>query len=117
MKSSINSFLDSVQNKRFQTESDFASNYISFKYILGIFIFILFSNALFAQTPVKTSISGAVFEKESKHSLEFVNVSLLRASDSTLVKGAVTNEKGEFTITEIPAGKYYIKLNSVGYQT
>ena len=116
MKSSINSFLDPVRNKRNKTELDFVFDNILLKWILGTFFFILFSTALFAQPQVKTTLSGTVIEKDSQQPLEFVNVSLFRASDSTLVKGAVTNKTGEFMISEISAGKYYIKLNSVGYQ-
>ena len=65
---------------------------------------------------LKQPFQAQLSEKNSEKPLEFVNVSLFRAVDSILVKGTITNEKGIFKFTEVSAGKYYIKLISLGYE-
>ena len=64
MKSRINSFLYRIQNKRDKTESGSCAKNSGFKLITCTIIFILFSISLYAQNPVKTTISGTVIGEE-----------------------------------------------------
>jgi hypothetical protein len=36
---------------------------------------------------------------------------------SNTSRGTITNEKGEFTLTEVPSGRYVLVISSVGFQT
>ena len=45
------------------------------------------------------------------------NVLLLKSGDSSLVKAAVTDEKGAYQMENIPPGKYMLRISSVGYLT
>lgn len=58
-------------------------------------------------------IIGRITDTQDK-SLDFVNVSLLRANDSTLIKTVITNEKGEFILKDIPRGSYKLLLTQIG---
>lgn len=62
------------------------------------------------------TISGRVTDTQNKP-LEFANVLLLNASDSVLVKGAITNEKGCYVFENITTGKYCISSGMIGYKT
>jgi len=70
----------------------------------------------FAQQAVPaTKVSGALLNDQGKP-LDYATVSLLRASDSTVVKGALSNDAGVYVFTNIKAGNYLIKATVVGYQ-
>ncbi|RYY19194.1 MAG: hypothetical protein EOO04_22525, partial [Chitinophagaceae bacterium] len=43
------------------------------------------------------------------------NILLLKAIDSVLVKGTVTSAEGDFSFTNVPAGKYLATATCVGY--
>lgn len=58
-------------------------------------------------------ISGRVAQPDNK-AVEFATVTLHLASDSSLVKGAITDEHGHFEFEHIAAGRYFIQANVVG---
>ncbi len=68
----------------------------------------------YAQTS-KATVSGTV-KDDLKTVLPFVNVVLMRASDSSFVIGTITNEQGMFSLTNVNSGTYIINLTYVGYQ-
>ena len=68
----------------------------------------------YAQTVVNT-VKGVVKDLGSKP-LSSVTVSLLQSKDSTLIKAEITDEKGEFVITNVKAGKYFASYSIVGFQ-
>ncbi len=45
---------------------------------------------------------------------EFATVMLYQASDSALVKGAITDEGGHFEIEQVAKGRYYLNINLLG---
>ncbi|SEN15336.1 Outer membrane receptor proteins, mostly Fe transport [Mucilaginibacter gossypiicola] len=67
------------------------------------------------QAPPAAKVSGALLNEQGKP-LDYATVSLLRASDSTVVKGALSNDAGVYVFTNIKAGNYIIKASVVGYQ-
>lgn len=83
---------------------------------------LLFSSISSAQTLFK--IEGKVVGVESQEidypsinePLESVNVVLLQ-SDSTYVKGALSEKKGYFRFTDVTKGDYLLKLSYIGYET
>ena len=60
-------------------------------------------------------LTGSVIDTDTKEPMEQVTVQLLR-TDSTYVAGALSDNKGQFTITAPKGGKYLLKLSSVGYK-
>ena len=62
------------------------------------------------------NISGKILDSNND-AIAFANVLLMRVSDSTFVKGAVTDEIGAYILESIPANSYYIEGSVVGFQT
>jgi hypothetical protein len=58
-------------------------------------------------------ISGLVTQADGK-AVEYATVMLYAATDSSLVKGAITNERGHYEFENINAGRYFINANLVG---
>lgn len=72
----------------------------------------------FAQT-TKGKISGSLFD-EKKQALPFANVLLLKAQDSTLIKGAVSDIEGKFLFEQFVANdtqnQFIVSVSMVGYK-
>ncbi|WAC41859.1 TonB-dependent receptor domain-containing protein [Pedobacter sp. SL55] len=60
-------------------------------------------------------INGTVLDEQRKP-IDYATVGLFKASDSSLVKTAMTTPEGKFSFPNIVAGSYYIKINMMGYQ-
>ena len=82
------------------------------KTIITLSVCLLITNIAFAQT---ANISGKI-STENKTPLSFVTVSVLKKTDSSLVKVAVSNVAGNFTIENISSGNYLLKFTTVGYK-
>ena len=65
------------------------------------------------KTPTK--MMGRVVDVQH-HPVDFANVSLLNAQDSSFITGGVTNENGQFVIP-CEVRKAIVKVSCVGYQT
>ena len=61
-------------------------------------------------------LSGKVSDAGGKP-ISYANIILLNASDSSLVKTELSDEKGEFDLTPIANGNYVVKVMLIGYQT
>ncbi|MGE0019873.1 MAG: carboxypeptidase-like regulatory domain-containing protein [Draconibacterium sp.] len=61
-------------------------------------------------------ITGRIHHENTTLPLEFVNVALYSATDSTLFAGTLTNQFGEFTFSMLDSGSYYIEITLPGYQ-
>lgn len=64
----------------------------------------------------KKNISGTVFDKVTETPLQYATISLYSLRDSSLVTGAIANEKGEYAIQKVMPGKYYLEANFIGYE-
>jgi len=71
--------------------------------------------AALAQTPKPAyKVSGSVIDETGKGA-PFASVALLKAKDSSLVKGAITNDNGAYTFDHVAGGTYIIRTTVVGY--
>ncbi|MET1054044.1 MAG: outer membrane beta-barrel family protein [Pedobacter sp.] len=77
-------------------------------------VLLLFFNASAQENNPNGSLTGNVID-EQKKPLDYVSVALLKAQDSTLVKGSFTSAKGTYAFDHLPEGAYLIALNMVGY--
>jgi iron complex outermembrane receptor protein len=69
----------------------------------------------FAQTAQQSaSVSGSLLDELGKPMM-YATASLINAQDSSIVKGAISNEQGVYTFDHIKTGKYLIKASTVGY--
>ncbi len=70
--------------------------------------------ASLAQTTFSGKVHGRVQDGASKP-LEFVTLMLLKAKDSTLAKGAVTDAAGGYAFEGIGEGRYLVAATQMGY--
>jgi outer membrane receptor protein involved in Fe transport len=77
--------------------------------IIYLLLFLSFQQA-FGQ------ISGRITETAGQP-VPFATVAILKSADSSLVKSALTNEKGNFQFDGVTEGKYVLRISMVGYQT
>lgn len=67
----------------------------------------------FAQSNQIGEISGRV-QNTAKEPVIAATVVLLKAKDSSLVKGAITDPQGDYRFSQIPFGRYLISASAVG---
>jgi len=85
---------------------------------LAITLTVLFSIAYtsnFAQQ-LKGSING-VIQDEKQKAIESATSSLLKASDSSIIKTTASDNSGKFRFENIPQGKYLVSVSAVGHKT
>ncbi|WP_118975211.1 TonB-dependent receptor [Taibaiella koreensis] len=85
------------------------------KPLTHITIAICLLSAIKANAQSLGTISGKVRE-EHNQPLEAVTVSLLKASDSSLVKAAITDTSGVYELEGETSGSYLLSFSSMGYQ-
>ena len=94
-------------------------------YIKNAFVFLLSMVSIFAfsQRPsgggfseAGGKIMGQLQDSESGTPLEFAAISVLQASDSTLISGGISDVEGKFDITVKP-GKYILKIEYISFIT
>lgn len=62
------------------------------------------------------SIEGQILDGENQNPVAFANIALYNQTDSSLVKGAVSDDQGRFVISDVNPSKYYLKVSYVGYK-
>ena len=80
------------------------------RYISGLLL-LLTATQLFAQQPTQT-VRGTVTDDASNEPLAYVSVSL---QNTTF--GNVTDSVGNFTINNVPVGRYNILVSRIGYES
>lgn len=82
--------------------------------LAGLFILFLVQNG-FGQNSKLANIKGKIIEAQSKAPLAYAAIRILKNSDSTLVSGGISDEKGQFSL-EAPYGDYHAVVEFLGYQ-
>nr|WKN37725.1 TonB-dependent receptor [Tunicatimonas sp. TK19036] len=83
---------------------------------LRFLFFSLLLSALALSAQAQSEISGHVYD-ESGEPLPYVNVLLLTAADSSLVKGSVTDTTGVYQLNNIADGRYRLSAQMVGFRS
>ncbi len=78
---------------------------------LYLLICFTFSIPFLAAQPAR-KIKGTIIDKSSRQPIEYVNVLIIG-----LGIGNVTDEKGEFTIDQVPPGIYKLQASAIGYKS
>ncbi|MCH5221339.1 MAG: TonB-dependent receptor [Muribaculaceae bacterium] len=79
--------------------------------LIVLMVFAFLSEA----TVMAVSLRGIVTDASTGEELIQASIRVLSARDSSLVKGAVTNESGRFKIENLNSGKYIVEASYVGY--
>lgn len=61
-------------------------------------------------------ISGAVHDEATGEHVEYANILLFSQRDSAMITGTITDTKGKFVINSINPGKYYLRVQFIGYE-
>jgi len=70
-----------------------------------------------ARTLRGNKIIGKVVNSSNSKPIEYANLILLMANDSTQITGTITNDEGEFLIDGIRTNKYLLKVSFIGYES
>ncbi len=62
------------------------------------------------------TISGRVLDATSNQPMEYVNVALFRAADSSLITGTISTTDGQFKLEKVAAGDYYLRISFLGFE-
>jgi len=81
--------------------------------LLSLLFFV--GSRLSAQTKGNGMVSGLVIDQQQKP-LDYATVSLLKAKDSSLVKGTLTDSKGHYQISGVPVGNYLVAATVISYK-
>jgi hypothetical protein len=71
---------------------------------------------LSAMAQSKFNVSGTILEDETNEVVISATVRILNLPDSSMVAGAATGFDGSFSIKNVKAGKYALKITYVGFQ-
>ncbi|WP_229215923.1 outer membrane beta-barrel family protein [Dyadobacter frigoris] len=69
------------------------------------------------RAPDGGKLIGKVIEAPKNEAVSFATVAILLAKDSTVTSGAITDEKGVFTIPDVKPGNYILRITNMGYET
>ncbi len=61
------------------------------------------------------TISGQVLDSALRIPIEYATIILFSHSDSAQITGISTDENGDFNLTKIRPGKYYLQISFLGY--
>ena len=61
-------------------------------------------------------VTGILHDATTNEHVEYGNILLLRSSDSKMVTGIITDTKGRFLLEKILPGKYFIRIQFIGYE-
>jgi len=64
-----------------------------------------------------SGLKGIVIENERNKPLEYATVSIYSLPDSILIKGTITNRKGEFELTNLESSAYFYKVEYLGFKS
>lgn len=62
-------------------------------------------------------IRGHVYDNKSKNPIEYATIAIYNATDSSLISGAITDNKGQFELKNVDTGSYYVQVNFMGYNS
>lgn len=63
------------------------------------------------------TVVGTLTDSTTGEALLYVNIGVMSRTDSSLVRGCVTDEKGRFEAKNIHPGNYFLQISSIGYET
>jgi outer membrane receptor for ferrienterochelin and colicin len=82
---------------------------------LQLLVVLFLCTPLFLISQNSYTITGKINDGNDQ-GIAFANVLLMKAADSTFVKGAVTSETGTYSLENVPSGSYFVEGSVVGFQ-
>lgn len=86
--------------------------------VVIFFLFFTLSNLSFGQKAAENyKLSGTIADEASGKGLLKATVSILKRTDNKTLTGTTTDEKGYFTVENIPEKFVRVRISNIGYQT
>lgn len=76
-------------------------------------LLLLISFRMYAQQ--SGAVTGKILDTKTQAPVPYASIGL-RDTSMKIISGVITNEKGDFEINEIPAGRYKLQVQYVGYR-
>lgn len=70
-----------------------------------------------SERPAIGIIKGKLVDDKSGSPIEYGSIAVLSQRDSSLAGGTISDAKGNFRIDQIKTGRYFIKIQFIGYET
>ena len=67
------------------------------------------------KTDAKARITGTVVDSLSNLPLEYATITLIKNGEKNASNGATSDDLGNFTVTNVPAGAFTVVIESIGY--
>jgi len=78
-------------------------------------VFFLTHLQVLCQT-ISVTLSGQIRDISTKAVLPFVNIIVKTSKDSVFVNGTISNETGQFVLSNLKPGSYFLHVSFVGYK-
>jgi len=70
-----------------------------------------------ADRPAIGIIKGKLVDESTGATIEYGSIAVMSQRDSSLAGGTISDPKGNFRIDQIKTGRYFIKIQFIGYET
>ncbi|MBW6490342.1 MAG: TonB-dependent receptor [Lentimicrobium sp.] len=70
-----------------------------------------------AQRPAIGIMKGRLLDAATNQPIEYGTIALMQVRDSSVVSGTISDPKGNFKVEQIPAGRYFVRVQFMGYET
>ncbi len=88
------------------------------QFLIIYFVFLSISSIINAQDLNDTGkITGKVVNSKNDTPISYATISIFSFTDSSFVTGCMSDNNGSFSISNIDFGKYYIKLDFMGFKS
>jgi len=84
--------------------------------VIWLFLGFMITGISWLSAQEKPSIGGKIVDRATQDVIEYANIRLFRASDSTLVGGTASDNHGTFTIQPVARGTYRLRISCIGYE-
>lgn len=78
-----------------------------------LYIFLFFSGLAFSQ---KGQITGKILDMSSKEAMPYAEILVQHSDNKKFSEGTLSDEKGNFTLKNLPFGTYFLKIHFIGYE-
>ncbi|QEH43110.1 outer membrane beta-barrel family protein [Chitinophaga sp. XS-30] len=70
-----------------------------------------------AAMPQIGHVYGKLVDAQTRQTIEYASVALLRQKDSGVVTGMLSKPNGDFSLEQLPFGQFILRINFMGYKT
>lgn len=80
------------------------------------YLLLILSNAVLSQAQTTNKVSGKVLDSVSHEPLEYATITVTDRATLKVINGAITDSLGAYMVAALPAGKYLVTAEFIGYR-